>query len=176
MTGGTAEAAVARGLLLVAQFTAEDAAAVVRRRLRGVRVHEVEPTHHEYAGFVHRVAFGRSRATRADQLVHTLVDRVAGSALIAPPFPQATTAGDRPAGPITGRPAGETGTAQQERIARRVVETAMMRRSRLGRSFEVALVDTVDAVWKPNWLVRGEHRGRRIRVLVDALNGQHWTG
>ena len=165
--------AEARGLRLRPQFRSQDAAALVRRRLPGARIDTVDATHHEYLGVIHRVDYGAGRAARSNHLVHSLVDRAAGSALIAPEFARHTEPIARPQGVITG--AGSLAIDAAERVSRRVVETSVMRRSRLGLAFELALVEVVDPVWKPNWLVTAQWRGRRVRVLVDGLNGEHWS-
>ena len=166
---------VGTGLLLPAQFGADDAVRVVGRRLPHAELLAIGPTHHEYAGFAHRVDFGRGPAAKAGHLVHSLVDRSTGTALIAPPLDEVAVTASRPDGPITGDRV-VLGLAEAERSARRTVETATMRRSRLGRAFELELVSIFEAVWKPNWLVTVALRGRRMRVLVDGLSGEHWSG
>lgn len=131
--------------------------------------------HHPFSGFVHR-----SRrpvpGRRYEDRVHTLVDRLTGSAFVTAPWPLLEPVDPRVAESQVSDPSWNTISVEEaRRRADRIVSTATLRPAPLASRMAIEEVEHHELIWKPNWLLGGTLGRCRLRILVDALSGGYYV-
>lgn len=152
----------------------EQAWDIVRAKAPGLRSGPATLRHHPFSGFVHR-SLRPMPGRRHDDRVHTLVDRLTGSAFITAPWPQLEPVDLRTAESQVSDPSWNTISFEEaRRRSTRIVRTATIRRAPLVSRMDIEEVEYHELLWKPNWLLDGTLGGRQLRILVDALGGGYY--
>ena len=154
------------------QVSQQDVMKWIHRRLPEAEQVRAALYHHPMLG----IAFRWSRPLAKPLLAHALVDLVGGRAYAAEhwddvefvPIDQVEVGSDMVS------PKRKISDAQAAEAARRLVNGVLLRRRRL--DFAGRLENLSSTYFgKPNWWVQGTYEGRKIEIIVDALNGNHYV-
>lgn len=155
---------------LVAQVEADEATQIVLGRMATVDdVVATQLIYHPYAGVgyvVDRTTLGQRRPLS----VHTMVDLRNGAPAICEAWPELAQGVDDCEIPGPS-PIVDARTARRQ--SRHCVLRALLKRKFSLRHPALVEVDYVSPLYKPNWILdlRINDQDRRVRVLVDGLNG-----
>ena len=145
----------------------------VRRRIPGAEQIRVDLYHHPMLG----VAFQWRRPMARPLLAHALVDLVGGRAYAAEhwdnvnfvPIEQVeVSATIKP-------PARVISDAKASESAWHLVDGVLLRRRRLDFAGRIESHREPLFFGKPNWWVQRLYRGRKIEIIIDGLNGNHYV-
>lgn len=156
-----------------AQITEQHVMKWVNRRLPGATQVGTDLYHHPMLG----VAFQWRRPLAQPMLAHALVDLVGGRAYAAEqwddvdfvPIDQVTVSRE-----LTS-PVQVVPTEDAEATARRLVDGLLLRRRRLDFAGHLRQYGKPILFGKPNWWVQGVYQNRKLEVIIDGLNGNHYV-
>lgn len=158
-----------------ARLSEEQAWEGVSKKAPGIRQLGAELSHHPFSGFVH----GYRTASRwaGESRIHTLVDRLTGKTFITDPWPPLLAAEGEPAavGHVADPGWNTIGFEAARQRSGRLVSTAIMRKNKLGRDAGIREVASHELIWKPNWLLEAALGDRKLRILVDGMNGGYYV-
>lgn len=107
--------------------------------------------------------------------VHTLVDRYSGKAYISDAWTELSRACPEQASKVSDPQWNTVSFDEARERSAKLVRTANLRRYRLSGQPRLEEVDSVDLIWKPNWLVTCAVDDRTVKVLVDGLTSQYYV-
>lgn len=145
----------------------------VKRRLPGATQVRTDLYHHPMLG----VAFQWERPLAQPMLAHALVDLVGGRAYAAEHWDDVEfVAIDQVAVSAELKPPAQAvPTEQAQETARRLVNAVLLRRRRLDFAGRLRQYGKPVLLGKPNWWIQGFYRNRKLEVIIDGLNGNHYV-
>lgn len=156
-----------------AQITREHVMKWVRRRLPGAEQVRADLYHHPMLG----VVFQWHRPFAQPLMAHALVDLVGGRAYAAEHWDDVEflRIGEVSVSDAVMPPARRVSDAEATATARRLVNGVLLRRRRL--DFAGRLAENRDPLFfgKPNWWIQATDAKRKVEIIIDGLNGNHYV-
>lgn len=145
----------------------------VRRRLPGAENVRTDLYHHPMLG----VAFEWRRPLAQPMLAHALVDLVGGRAYAAEHWDNVDfePIDHVDVSSTVKPPARMVSDAQAKDSAWRLVDGVLLRRRRLDFVGRIEPHQEPVLFGKPNWWVTGTYNNRKVEVIIDGLNGNHYV-
>ena len=156
-----------------AQITEQWVMKWVSRRLPGATQVRTDLYHHPMLG----VAFQWERPLAQPMQAHAIVDLVGGRAYAAEHWDNIDfVAIDQvPVSSELTPPAQVISTDQAEEGARRLINGVLLRRRRLDFAGRLRQCGKPVYFGKPNWWIQGEYQNRKLEIIIDGLNGNHYV-
>lgn len=156
-----------------AQISQQHVMKWVNRRLPGATGVRTALYHHPMLG----VAFQWRRPLAQPMLAHALVDLVGGRAYAAEHWDDVefVDIGEVAVSSQLRPPQPAVSPQQAKESARRLVNGVLLRRRRLDFAGRLEAYGEPVLFGKPNWWVSGMYDNRRVELIVDGLNGNHYV-
>lgn len=156
-----------------AQITEQRVRQWVSRRLPGATQVRTDMYHHPMLG----LAFQWERPLARPMHAHALVDLVGGRAYAAEHWDDVDfVAIDQvEVSSQLAPPVQAVATEQAEAAARRLIDGVLLRRRRLDFAGHLRQYGKPVLFGKPNWWIQGVYQNRKLEVIIDGLNGNHYV-